>query len=284
MGIVQFTEIINFRFKGIVQKNISSKINSLFIDYNSFFYNASQKTYLQGNQYTEEERNEKCKKGKLKLEEEFLDRVVIDTRAVMDKMPARSLLLIAVDGLANAGKMSQQKGRRFKAGKEYSNKGIGRYQLPGAFTPGTPIMMKCDKSLRKLFKSYDNLPQKFVYSSHLIEGEAEHKIMKYLRDQFEQNEDDGVNIIYGADSDLFVLAVLSKVKNLYLYKDNFNTYYNIDKARKIILETMNFEGCDQELLIPDFSVLVFFAGNDFLPQFPNISGIIKRSGSVQLKV
>lgn len=269
MGIINFAKVIELKFSSIVRRKIDlSLVNTLAVDFNGTFYTSAEKTYITTK--SDEERAKKYSKGKEKLEEEFLQYIIDDINKYMSEFSPRNNLIITVDGTANAGKMSQQKSRRFKGVKENKNP----FLPVGSFSPGTQIMEKIDKRIKNFFtENKDILPDNTIYSSYLDPGEGEHKIFHILKD--EKYKGDGINIIYGADNDLFVLSLLSEVENLYLYKDNTKKFYSIDKARKITKSIMRFSGCDEELLIKDFSILLFFAGNDFLPQYPNIASSVE---------
>lgn len=269
MGIVNFAKIIDSKYRGIVKKNINlNNIDTLAVDFNGTFYKSAEKTYI--TEATDKEKSKKYSKGKEKLEEELLDYITDDIDKYISEFSPKNNLIITVDGTANAGKMSQQKSRRFKSAKENKNP----FLPAGSFSPGTKIMEKIDKGIKIYFtENKDILPTNTIYSSYLDPGEGEHKIFHILKDK-KYFKNKGTNIIYGADNDLFVLSLLSEVENLYLYKENFKKFYDIDKARKITKSFMKFNGCDESLLIKDFSILLFFAGNDFLPQYPNIASSI----------
>jgi 5'-3' exoribonuclease 1 len=285
MGIIKFYEIIKlFRRKDrlIEVKNIEKSVGSMYIDFNSYFYDSQRKTYLESSDYTDKDRNEKYIKGKFKLEEELMDRINISAEQLIKKFKPSKNLVIAIDGVANAGKLSQQKGRRFKSSKENKNK----FMPAGSFTPGTPIMTKIDKSIRKWLKHTACLPINTLYSSHLEPGEGEHKIFEFVRQKKVIPSERDINLICGNDSDLFILSILSQIPNSFIYRhdERFGTkYYNIDRCRKVVEDLMFFKGCDPRLILKDFSLLIFFAGNDFLPQFPNISNSID-SFEISLKV
>ena len=134
-------------------------------------------------------------------------------------------------------------------------------------------MIKIDQAITTWLKSAKNLPEKTLYSSHLDPGEGEHKIFDYIRNDVHV-KGEGANIIYGADNDLFILTLICKEENMYLYKDDFDILYDMNNAKKQTIDFMKFDGCDESKLLIDFSILMTFAGNDFLPQFPNISSSI----------
>ena len=276
MGIIKFYEVIKFfkkKDKLIEVKNLNENVGSMYMDFNSFFYDSQRKTFLESSDYTDRDRSEKYSKGKLKLEEELLDRINISAEQLVKRFKPKKNLVIAIDGIANAGKISQQKGRRFLSAMENKNK----FMSAGSFTPGTPIMVKIDKSLRKWLKHSKCLPETTLYSSHLEPGEGEHKLFEFVRQKKIIPSKEDINLICGNDSDLFILTILSDIPNSFIYKydEKYGTkFYNIDRCRKVVEKLMYFEGCEKDLLFKDFSLLIFFAGNDFLPQFPNIANSI----------
>lgn len=276
MGIIKFYEIIKlFRKKDrlIEVKHLDNDVGSMYIDFNSYFYDSQRKTYLELSDYTDKDRGEKYTKGALKLEEELLDRINISAEQIIKKFKPNKNLIIAVDGVANAAKLSQQKGRRFKGAKENKNK----FMPAGSYTPGTPIMVKIDKSIRKWLKTTKCLPSNTLYSSHLEPGEGEHKIFEFIRQGKIVPSEKDINLVCGNDSDLIILTILSQIPNSFIYRhdEKFGTkFYNIDRCREVIKNLMYYKGCDDRLIFKDFSLLIFFAGNDFLPQFPNVANSI----------
>jgi len=195
-------------------------------------------------------------------------------------------LLIAIDGVANSAKIQQQKMRRFSPKDEMYFSFDGN-----ALTPGTEIMNKIDKKIKVwIRKNKKNLPKNVIYSSHMEPGEGEHKIMELIRKGKvvplggEGGEDRG-NIIYGSDGDLYILATLSPLKNLYICRDDEGeTTYSIPIFRKAVREKLGFEGSDEKRLYQDFSLLVIFVGNDFVPKFPNLPGTGDTLHDIMFKV
>lgn len=112
------------------------------------------------------------------------------------------------------------------------------------------------------------LPPNIIYSSHREPGEGEHKISKYLRQMTNINTNQK-HIVVGLDADLFMLGLLSPVKNYMLYRGEVerNGYYehnlfDIDYLRYKV---------SKEIDIKDFVLLNFLAGNDFLPSLPSVN-------------
>jgi 5'-3' exoribonuclease 1 len=263
MGIEKFRKIFHRRpFRESENVKLPDEIDSLFFDANGILHRAKDDTFP-----VLEESGESARKySKQGLAKAYLNRVIERIEEEIKKFNPQKNLIIAVDGVANAAKIQQQKTRRFSPKeKEY-------YSFDGnSLTPGTEIMVKIDKKIRGwLKKNKENLPPNTIYSSHMEPGEGEHKIMDLIRRG--NVEGDGAHIIYGSDGDLYILAALSPLKNLYIYRDDGGTIYSIEIFKKAIYEKLSFDGCKKKLLYQDFALLVIFVGNDFVPKFPNLPG------------
>ena len=270
--------------KAFLTKKIS-KVSSLFMDFNSLIHAAKGKVYYPGmtdNMMEEEKkelekRREKLlKKSKKSLQDEHISTVIQMLDEVVKTFNPVDNLFIAVDGVVNSAKMTQQKGRRFLAGKR--NKEDKLLIFDGnAITPGTEFMIKLDEALEKWFvENRSTLSTKVIYSSHLSPGEGEHKIFDYIR-RGDYVKGEGMNIIYGLDNDLIILSVLSPMEDFYMYPEEKKQkeMIHVDKLREVIIERMEFPGCDKKLLIQDFCVVTTFLGNDFLHKFPNFLRLSK---------
>lgn len=276
-------------FKGYLGNNLPwkkaflpkklSKVSSLFMDFNGIIHNARSKIYLDGEtkNMTQEEIKEReskrrklLKKNKDVLEAEHIVKVIeIMEEAIKTFNPVDNLF-IAVDGMVNSGKLSQQKGRRFKTGKETQNDELKVFDS-NSITPGTNFMIKLDKALEEWFQTHhQTLSTKVIYSSHLVSGEGEHKIFDYIR-RGDYIKGEGMNIIYGLDNDLIILSVLSPLEDFYMYPEDRSQkqMVHVDRLREIIIEEMRFPGSDEKRLLQDFCVVTTLLGNDFLHKFPN---------------
>ena len=52
-----------------------------------------------------------------------------------------------------------------------------------------------------------------IIISDTTEGEGEHKILQYIKMHELEN-----SVIYGLDADLIMLSIVSRIKNIYLFK------------------------------------------------------------------
>lgn len=164
------------------------------------------------------------------------------------------LLYLAVDGVAPRAKMNQQRARRYRAAKEKEEKmDWDRNQI----TPGTPFMTRLSSSLQS-YVATRRYPFTVILSDSFVAGEGEHKILKLLRELKTRGGSVARHCIFGGDADLCLLALLTNEPNI------------------IILRQPNEGGIDVAILrslleiihVPDFIVLSFLAGNDFVPNVP----------------
>ncbi len=270
--------------KAYLPKNLT-KVSSLFMDFNGIIHKAKEKIYFPGRtdnmsedqkKELEKRRRKLLKKSKESLEREHIAMVIEIMEQVIRTFNPVDNLFIAVDGMVNSGKLTQQKGRRFKVGKENQADELEIFN-GNAITPGTDFMVNLDTALEKWFlENQSTLSTKVIYSSHLSQGEGEHKIFDYIR-RDDYIKGDGMNIIYGLDNDLIILSVLSPLKNFYMYPEESRQkeMVNVDRLREIILEEMRFPGSKDNLIIQDFCTVTMFLGNDFLHKFPNFLDLRK---------
>lgn len=203
-------------------------------------------------------------------------------------------VIIAVDGPIPMTKIQQQKQRRYKTAMlRESELGYDGNMI----TPGTDFMHKLDEAIHSEIydKKYQFNVKQIIYSSHRAEGEGEHKIFEYLHNEKKYDlisDPDGHHVVYGNDSDLILLCMMSRIQNIHISKgipldvggekfvnDQFNELIDIEDLRKHInaqiiqaaidLGKVSSEVTDDELYtiadIDDFVFAMSFVGNDFLP-------------------
>jgi 5'-3' exonuclease len=191
----------------------------------------------------------------------------------------RDCVIFAFDGVAPGAKLQQQKGRREKAAKEKSP--IESFDK-NAITPGTEFMMHLDNfMLRFIGKHRNELPPKVIYSSHLVPGEGEHKIMDYYRSGQASDgpaaKQGASHVLYGLDADLIMLSLLAPIDNIFLSRESVKETVSIDKIKDYLTTRAK-----RPSAIDDFVVMMYLLGNDFLPHMPaleemaeSISGILQ---------
>ena len=261
MGIESFFGgYIIKNYRKCVEKKLPDKVSSLFVDCNGIFHNRAQKVYgygeFEGAGMPVQDTNTLVREIQEKIEE------------ILKVCAPENNFILAPDGVAVAAKLNQQKSRRFiSAATRTINFDSNQ------FTPGTDLMIKLDEKLRGWLKFNKKLlPKNVIYSSHLDPGEGEHKIFQFIREN-KIIKGDGAHILYGLDSDLIVLSLLCPLEKIYLMREDYRSLVNIDRLREMIKDKFEFEGCNRNRLIKDFSVLIMFAGNDFLPKLPSFTNI-----------
>ena len=261
MGIESFFGgYIIKNYKKCVEKKLPEKVTSLFVDCNGIFHNCAQKVYgygeFEGAGMARQDTNTLVIEIQNKIEE------------ILKVCAPENNFVLAPDGVAVAAKLNQQKSRRFISAATRSISFDSNQ-----FTPGTDLMIKLDEKLRGWLKFNKKLlPKNIIYSSHLDPGEGEHKIFQFIREKKIMNGD-GAHVLYGLDSDLIVLSLLCPLEKIYLMREDYRSLVNIDRLRELIKDKFEFEGCNRNRLIKDFSVLIMFAGNDFLPKLPSFTKI-----------
>ena len=184
------------------------------------------------------------------------------------------MLVIAVDGVAPLAKIDQQRSRRYIGSIEALavNDPTLRFDS-AAISPGTEFMITLDNYIKSWLNSErNNLCYRVVYSSHLIPGEGEHKIMDMMRNQFYDTAPENIHLLHGADADLFMLSMISPLKGIWIVReDNYGTTF-------IDIETLKSNVTQQlgtSTSIQDFVIIGFLLGNDFLPHIFGLSEVIE---------
>ena len=175
-------------------------------------------------------------------------------------------LIIAIDGVAPMAKINQQRTRRERASMDQSS---DETFDKNAITPGTPFMIKVDAYIQKWIKeNRDMLPTNVIYSSHLVPGEGEHKIMDYYRSGNIYNGyfKDNAHVLYGLDADLVMLSLISPLKNIFLMREDDYDIVSIEVIKNYLTQRTFKDSAPEE-----FVLLMFLMGNDFLPTSPSLA-------------
>lgn len=233
MGIPKFYKWIRDNYQTVLNVELPKYIRSLWVDLNSMIHKAAQLTYgyddptniVKKGKYEKqlkEELAEINRKIREKVnsrteDENFSHFLSIFFTLLIDAINAinpQDLLVLAVDGVAPLAKITQQRKRRFKASKSRHDEKIFD---SNNITPGTTFMINLDKHIRKwIANNNKQLPQKVIYSSHLVPGEGEHKIIDMIRDGKIKDMDVGGHVLYGMDADLILLGLVAPTNNIYL--------------------------------------------------------------------
>ena len=168
-------------------------------------------------------------------------------------------VLLAVDGVVPMAKIRQQRVRRFKS--VWLRKGSS--WDTNAITPGTEFMDKLG-SMLKGNKSW-------IVSGVDEEGEGEHKIMDYIRDNTFPSKTKIV--VYGLDADLILLSMLTGEKcdlDLFLLRE-VQEFGKVREAATQEYQYLNIREFQSRLGLAGYDATLNYIGymslmgNDFLP-------------------
>jgi 5'-3' exonuclease len=314
MGIPSYFSYIVRNHRAIIKKFTvasadSPKINNLYLDCNSFIYEAhhnlstskagtSKAGTSKAGTGTSKAGTSKAANADINFslyEETIIKEVCECLIKMIRQLQPNKRILIAFDGVAPMAKLNQQRNRRYMAAYQNSLSGKpgGAEWNTASITPGTAFMERLGDSITKRFQ----LPSEFgleeiIVSSSAEPGEGEHKIYDYIRTHKDYHRDTQT-IIYGLDADLIMLTLnhLHISENMYLYRETPEFIKTIDKtlnpnenylldiplfAKSIINELATVKMAPETMkldndILFDYILLCFFLGNDFLPHFPALN-------------
>lgn len=178
-----------------------------------------------------------------------------------------------------------------------------RFDL-NCITPGTPFMERLHNILIAYIQSkLSNDPSvanlKVIYSSYLVPGEGEQKIMSFIRNQADKND---VHMIYSPDGDLIFLGLSLHRNRVLIMRDYYSpnrerskksctkcgrtghsndecgvftnyTFIYVDMSQlrsRLVREFRKGTShkFDDERMLNDWIFLCFMLGNDFVPCLP----------------
>lgn len=270
MGILNFYSgfINKLTERGLKLDRLQTRPTGLLLDFNGVLHNVAQKVYNYGEYYDENKVLELETISDAELEQRYLIGIGSALANIILQIKPFSFLFIGIDGVAPCAKILQQRSRRYKNAKNKS-----RFDT-ACITPGTEFMFKIDVYLRNwIDTNREQLPPTVIYSSHLVPGEGEHKLFEYLRSYPTQTHSFA---IYGLDTDLIMLSLLSPCKNIFLVRENFTDILNINVLKSKLVadldeaKTLTRTLTNETRLIKDFVIMCFLVGNDFLPRCPHV--------------
>lgn len=268
MGIPgYYGQFITKRVKQAIIYGLPPIVSSLAFDLNGVFHAAKSKVYGEITTSTTDPRlllaisRVDPSQSQISIQNAIEEILLAMIRSTKPK----DCLILCVDGPGPAAKLSQQKGRREKNAR-------GRSLIEvfdgNSITPGTDFMQKIDAFMTTFIaKHRDELPPKVIYSSHLVPGEGEHKIMDIYRNGGVLGGNN-VHVLYGLDADLIMLSLLSPVNHIYLARETVKESINIDTFKGWLYDTLQ-----TETAIDDFIVIMTLLGNDFIPHQPSLTDL-----------
>jgi 5'-3' exonuclease len=288
MGIPSyFSHIVRQHRKIIKPINFkdSPKINNLYLDCNSFIYEAHYR--LSKNAKIENETDRRA------YESSIIGCVCDSLIKYIKLLKPNKRLFIAFDGVAPMAKLNQQRNRRYMSAFQSSLDKEKNIWNTSAITPGTNFMSELGLSINnKFIKPQDYGLDTIIVSASDECGEGEHKIYEYIRENADYHKDT-YTVIYGLDADLIMLTLnhLHISENMYLFRETPEFIRSVDKTlnpnelylldiplfAKTIINTLSSEerniaeiSLKNDVLF-DYILMCFFLGNDFLPHFPALN-------------
>lgn len=280
----------NFVFsKGRIQdQDLLDKVNSidyLLIDANCLIHPTCFRVLAENPNF----------KNKDTLENKMMNGVIEYIEKLIAYADPKEGIYLAIDGVAPAAKIKQQRFRRFKSYhdrilfdniKTKHNKQVLEGWNNSAITPGTEFMEKLHYKILDWAKKNK---RKIIYSSCKTPSEGEHKLLQFIRENI-RNEKKFSYVMYGLDADLIFLCLSTNANDMYLlreatefdsksHRDDLN-FVSIDVMKELIIDTMEYLVTDKNTkgdiieekfhnnVINDFIFICYLLGNDFLPHLP----------------
>jgi 5'-3' exonuclease len=287
--------------KNLISETIDKKVKYLMLDTNCLLHpcvNCVKDNYLSGKLILQ--KNVSIRDT---IEEEINKLIETRINEMIDKINPE-LIYIAIDGVAPLAKILQQRQRRhrylydtkIKLNDNINNEtqniliervtddGIIIPSLPVSsieLTPGTDYMERINKRMIEFVKKIGNERKiKYIYSSYHVEGEGEHKILQFIKNNITKGD---TIAIYGLDADLLFLALSLGIEHdLYIMREKSifqNKKVEIDEEMSYnYVEINELHSMINKLNINtyDFIMLCYLVGNDFIPGL--LTTDIKRRG------
>jgi len=276
MGIPRFYSwLADQNFNNVLLTSRPSNVSSLSIDINSLFYIAANTAYGLGDDDASKARRELIRTvGFTDVDADFRNTFFTLLSNIITQVGPADTVIIAVDGVVPSSKIQQQRHRRYR---NALLRPADQLFDSNVFTPGTDFMISLDAYIEAWIKTNKkNLPT-VIYSSHLVPGEGEHKIMDYFRAgtvSGENNPSNGIHVLYGIDADLIMLSLINPLNGIYLARNDVDRVINIDSLKVVIrqlLDTNSLQVKDPNgQAVSDFVTMIFLIGNDFIPHSPTL--------------
>ena len=265
MGVAYFYRWLRDKgYKAVLRRNVPTYVSSFSLDANGIIHQCAQLVYAYGD-HADPRRQKLIQNADPRmLEVEFYNAVSSKFQEILTQVRPQETFVIAIDGVAPQGKISQQRQRRFRSAMESNEKMVFN---SNAITPGTDFMIRLDNYLQRWIISYQaTLPPKVIYSSHMVPGEGEHKIIDLMRSG--DITGDGAHVLYGMDADLIMLSLIAPVERISLMREDIRDVIDIESLKVALKEELG-----SPTAIKDFVVMLFTIGNDFLPHMPSLESL-----------
>jgi len=221
-----------------------------------------------------------------------IQRVLEKIREYIVRIQPTHLVFIAFDGVAPLAKLEQQRTRRYKSWfqTQWTNmQACFQTQTQTQsfdtawITPGTPFMNALNEALYSspLFR---DLNVNVILSGSDQLGEGEHKIFDHLLVHTKNTVPNPKNkqkpntfrpnvVVYGLDADLIMLSLnafdrLQQRQQIFLFREQKE-----DQTQTVQELLLNIGALSTKIgvSVPEYILMGFFLGNDFMPHFPALN-------------
>lgn len=244
MGIPSYFAHIVRNHRKIIKKLSNSaldgkRMNNLYLDCNSFIYEAHQNSHANQNNIFKSLKG-KTPDYKSAFEDDIIKQVVTNLSNCIKDINPDKRIFIAFDGVAPMAKLDQQRNRRYMSAFQEETKSVdetkdnnNKYNWNrSAITPGTKFMYNLGIELTKRFSNPTEYGvEQIIVSTSEQAGEGEHKLYDYIRDNANFHKKTNT-LIYGIDADLIMLSInhLHISENIFLYRETPEFIKSIDKT------------------------------------------------------
>lgn len=277
--------------KKLVLNELKNKIEWLMLDANCLLHPCVANIL---EKYTEGLLNINPKKDiRIQIEIYIWNKIIQSIDHMIEKIKPE-YIYIGIDGVAPMGKILQQRQRRYKFFFDKNIKlnssdssfigldsiinltikkqnGIEEPILPLSsieLTPGTDYMERLNICMIKYVSDLKKRGIRCIYSSYHDEGEGEHKILQYIKQNLNLMN---TIVIYGLDADLLFLSMGLTEYNLYVMREKqvfVNKKVDLDEVFEynyVEIKQLHILISNLGISTNDFIVLCYLIGNDFLP-------------------
>ncbi|SNW62813.1 5'-3' exoribonuclease [Orpheovirus IHUMI-LCC2] len=274
MGIPKFygSWIRNKKYQNLLRKNLPDYVSSISIDMNGMLHSVAQQVFYYGEFEDKDAQASLYSEPLNRVMDRFIDTLKRKLNNAIRLVNPQDIIILAIDGVAPFAKIIQQRMRRWRSSLTSEDSFFDRNSI----TPGTDFMRTIDAELQRWCNNYRlTSAVDVLYSSHLVQGEGEHKIMDVIRSG-RLDSMGGAHVIYGLDADLIILSLISKLQNVYLMREDIEDIVSIDSLRlglKLDEDFPLYEN-DENRVLDDFALMMSLLGNDFLPHIPSLENLV----------
>ena len=274
MGIYKFyAEYITRLPRDIKPKRIAGlrgrKFDAVLIDANGVLHPIAQEVF----QYAGGGKSVPQKKQSYeKYLSEYRDLLFETFDKLIMEAQTPKIVVIAVDGVAPAAKITQQRARRYSA--ETTGDVAGGLFDSAMITPGTDFMISVDAMILEYVDILVSAGHRVIYSSHMNPGEGEHKMFWIAKDLFADGTlPQNANVIVdGLDADLFMISLTAEFNVTLLRGDE---YFEINSLKSYLQSILHARQrrLPFQRVYEDFIIMLYLVGNDFLPKLDVLSNV-----------